>query len=129
MLLNLDGRIVRRGRKIYEPPRYMSITQAVSQLKEIEELRQGGILAPEKTLAIAMSRVGGGDARERIVSGTLAELLAQPEDVFGEPLHSLVIVGKRLHHLEVAYAQSFAVDRASFRRVAREEYGCALDSE
>ncbi|TCD69404.1 diphthine synthase [Steccherinum ochraceum] len=55
-----------RGRKIYEPPRYMSIPQAVSQLIEIEELRQQGILIPEKTLAIAMSRVGGGD-HERIV--------------------------------------------------------------
>ena len=69
------------------------------------------------------------DAHERIVSGTLAELLAHPEDAFGEPLHSLVLVGKRLHHLEVEYAQSFAVDKENFRRVAREVYGCALDSE
>ena len=116
-----------RGRKIYEPPRYMSITQAVSQLAEVEEKRQQGILVPEKTLAIALSRVGGGDERERIVSGTLAELLTQPEDVFGEPLHSLVIIGHRLHDLEVEYAQNFAVDRETFRRVAKEVYGCALD--
>ena len=118
-----------RGRKIYEPPRYMSITQAVSQLAEVEATRQAGVLTPDSTLAIALSRVGGGDAHERIVSGTLAELLAHPEDAFGEPLHSLVLVGKRLHHLEVEYAQSFAVDRENFRRVAREVYGCALDSE
>ena len=116
-----------RGRKIYEPPRYMSITQAVSQLAEIEELRGAGILAPEKTLAIAMSRVGGGEGRERIVSGTLAELLQQPPEKFGEPLHSLVIVGKRLHHLEVEYAETFAVNAESWRSVARDVYGCALD--
>ena len=116
-----------RGRKIYEPPRYMSITQAVSQLAEIEELRGAGILAPEKTLAIAMSRVGGGESRERIVSGTLAELLQQPPEKFGEPLHSLVIVGKRLHHLEVEYAEAFAVNAESWRSVARDVYGCALD--
>ena len=107
----------------------MSIHQAVSQLTYTESHRASGILAPEKTLAIALSRVGGGDAHERIVSGTLAELLSHPEDAFGEPLHSLVLVGKRLHHLEVEYAQSFAVDKENFRRVAREVYGCALDSE
>ena len=105
----------------------MSITQAVSQLVEIEDMRQSGVLTPEKTLAIAMSRVGGGEERERIVSGTLAELLTQPPEVFGEPLHSLVIVGKRLHHLEVEYAETFAVNPENWRNVARTVYGCALD--
>jgi len=116
-----------RGRKIYEPPRYMSITQAVSQLIEVEESRQSGILHPDKTLAIALSRVGGAEDQQRIVCGTLAELLAQPPEVFGEPLHSLVIVGRRLHHLEVEYAEAYAVDRESWRNVAKDVYGCALD--
>lgn len=105
----------------------MSITQAVSQLAEVEETRQGGILISDKTLAIAMSRVGGGEDQERIVSGTLAELLTHPSDAFGEPLHSLVVVGKRLHHLEVEYAESFAVNPENWRSVARDVYGCALD--
>lgn len=110
----------------------MSIPQAVSQLKEIEELRQGGTLVPEKTLAIAMSRVGGGEGLERIVSGTLEELLNEPDEVFGEPLHSLVIVGKRLHHLEVEYADTFSVkpegtEESNWRKVARDVYGCALE--
>ena len=104
----------------------MSITQAVSQLAEIEELRQGGILTPDKTLAIALSRVGGGE-EERIVAGTLAELLNQPQEAFGEPLHSLVIVGKRVHHLEVEYAQSFAVNKQNWRSVAHDVYGCTLE--
>ncbi|KAJ7189555.1 tetrapyrrole methylase [Mycena pura] len=115
-----------RGRKIYEPPRYMSIPLAVTQLLEIEALRQAGTLSADTTLAIALSRVGGGDA-ERIVAGTLAELAAQPVDAFGDPLHSLVIVGKRLHHLEVEYAEPFAVDRDRWRTVASSVYGCALD--
>ncbi|KAI0698319.1 Diphthine synthase [Cerioporus squamosus] len=115
-----------RGRKIYEPPRYMSITQAVSQLVEVEESRQSGTLAPDSTLAIALSRVGGGP-EERVVAGTLAELLAAPPETFGEPLHSLVIVGKRLHHLEVEYAESFALNKATWRDVAQRVYGCALD--
>jgi len=41
-----------RGRKIYEPPRYMSIPTAVSQLIETEETRREGILNPDTTLAI-----------------------------------------------------------------------------
>ncbi|KAF9463563.1 Diphthine synthase [Collybia nuda] len=116
-----------RGRKIYEPPRYMSIPTAVSQLVEIESLRATGILDPNRTLAIALSRVGGGDDNQRIVAGTLAELLAHPADAFGEPLHSLVIVGKRLHHLEVDYAEDFAINRETWRVVARDVYGCSLD--
>lgn len=105
----------------------MSIPQAVSQLIEIEDLRQTGILNPESTLAIALSRVGGGDGSQRIVAGTLAELAKHPQDAFGEPLHSLVIVGKRLHHLEVEYAEDFAVARDNWRAVARTVYSCTLD--
>ena len=104
----------------------MSITQAVSQLAEVEASRQAGVLTPENTLAIALSRVGGGPD-ERIVAGTLAELLAQPPEVYGDPLHSLVVVGKRLHHLEVEYGESFAVNPETWRDVARRVYGCALD--
>jgi len=115
-----------RGRKIYEPPRYMSIPQAVSQLIEIEELRGDGVLSPDSTLAIGLSRVGGME-EQRIVSGTLAELHNHPEEAFGEPLHSLIIVGKRLHHLEVDYAQEFAVNRDSWRSVAKDVYSCNLD--
>ncbi|KIJ15563.1 hypothetical protein PAXINDRAFT_77295 [Paxillus involutus ATCC 200175] len=116
-----------RGRKIYEPPRYMSIPQAVSQLLEIESLRDEKVLSPSSTLGIALSRVGGDASSQRIVCGTLEELSQQPTQVFGEPLHSLVIVGKRLHHLEVDYAQEYAVNKETWRQVASKAYGCALE--
>jgi len=115
-----------RGRKIYEPPRYMSIPLAISQLLDIESLRSTGILDPDKTLAVALSRVGGDD-NQRIIAGTLRELLDHPEEAFGEPLHSLVIVGRRLHHLEVEYATGFAINHENWRTVAKDIYGCALD--
>jgi diphthine synthase len=105
----------------------MSIPLAVSQLLDIESLRSTGILDPDKTLAVALSRVGGGDDNQRIVAGTLRELLNHPKEAFGEPLHSLVIVGRRLHHLEVEYASGFAINNESWRRVAKDVYGCALD--
>ncbi|KAF8957314.1 tetrapyrrole methylase [Flammula alnicola] len=116
-----------RGRKIYEPPRYMSIPTAVSQLIETEESRKEGVLDPDTTLAIALSRVGGGAEHERIVGGTLRELLDHPAEAFGQPLHSLVIVGKRLHHLEVDYAEEFAINPKSWRDIAKNVYKCALD--
>lgn len=112
-----------RGRKIYEPPRYMSIPLAISQLAEVEASRKEGILDPASTLAISMSRVGGGP-RQRIVAGTLLQLREQDPSIYGEPLHSLVIVGKRLHPLEVEYASAFAVD-GTWKKVAREVYGIA----
>jgi diphthine methyl ester synthase len=116
-----------RGRKIYEPPRYMSIPLAVNQLIEIEAIRQTGILDPDKTLAVAVSRVGGDADQQKIVAGTLTELSKHPEEAFGEPLHSLVIVGKRLHHLEVEYAGEYAVNKELWLRTAKDVYGCNLD--
>jgi diphthine methyl ester synthase len=105
----------------------MTIPQAVSQLLEIETIRQEGTLSPSKTLAIALSQVGGGDAHERIVCGTLTELQSLSDDAFGYPLHSLVIVGKRLHHMEVEFAEEWAVNRKTWRDVARDIYGCSLE--
>lgn len=105
----------------------MSIPQAVSQLLEIESLRDQKVLAPNATLAIALSRVGGDAGDQRIVCGTLEELSQQPPEVFGEPLHSLLLVGKRLHLLEVDYAQEYAVNKETWRRVASQEYGCPLE--
>lgn len=105
----------------------MSIPQAVSQLLEIEKIRNSGILSADKTLAIGMSRVGGGEDHQRIVCGTLAELALHPSDAFGEPLHSLIIVGRRLHPLEVEFAEDSAINKQTWREVARTTYGCARD--
>lgn len=108
----------------------MSIPTAVSQLMEVEASRGEGVLTPDKTLAIAMSRVGSqtiGEDGQRIVCGTLSELAEQDPVVFGKPLHSLIIVGKRLHHLELEYADAYAVNKQSWIDTARSVYGCSLD--
>lgn len=112
-----------RGRKIYEPPRFMSISTAVSQILETEANRKSCILSSKETLAIALSRVGGGNDQQ-IVAGTLQELHEADQDTFGEPLHSLVIVGKRLHHLEVEFAEVWARNREHWRDIAQNVYGC-----
>ena len=92
----------------------------MSQLLEIESLRTENVLSPMTTLAVALSRVGGDLDNQRIVCGTLEELGQQPSENFGEPLHSLIIVGKRLHHLEIEYGEAYAVCKET-------EYGCTLD--
>ncbi|KAI8848177.1 tetrapyrrole methylase [Chytridium lagenaria] len=82
-----------RGRKIYEPPRFMTVNQAVEQLLEIEELRGEKVCTPN-TIAVGLARVGAPD--QCIISGTLEDLLHAD---FGGPLHSLVIAGT-MHFLE-----------------------------
>eukprot|EP00041_Stephanoeca_diplocostata_P015093 m.286056 g.286056 ORF g.286056 m.286056 type:complete len:284 (-) comp19920_c0_seq9:2763-3614(-) len=77
-----------RGRKIYEPPRYMTINQCIAQLLEVEEEMKGGACTPD-ALAVGVARVG--HKSQQVVYGTLAEL--QTVD-FGAPLHSLVLVGE-----------------------------------
>ncbi|CAG8487851.1 5338_t:CDS:2, partial [Funneliformis mosseae] len=46
-----------RGKKIYEPPRYMNVNQAIEQLLEIEEQRKENAYTSE-TLAIGIARLG-----------------------------------------------------------------------
>ncbi|KAI9203294.1 tetrapyrrole methylase [Polychytrium aggregatum] len=100
-----------RGRKIYEPPRYMTVNQAVEQLLEVEERRGENVYGPN-TIAVGMARVGAND--QKIISGTLAEL---KECDFGGPLHSLIIAGQ-MHFLEADLVKSFAVNPESFQKHA-----------
>ena len=122
--------IMSRGRLIYEPPRFMSPHTAFKQILLTESERHSmssssinnseakntnskqdmhvqTLLPPDETLAISLSRIG--TPTQKIISGTLTELAALPEEDFGEPLHSVVIVGKRLHPLELEYAGRWCV--------------------
>ena len=110
-MLNLDIKVkeqslenLARGRKIFEPPRYMSISTACEQLLEIEEEEGSGICAPD-ALAVGLARVGAED--EKIVAGTLEELRHVD---FGGPLHSLILVGKHIHELELEYLRGFIIN-------------------
>lgn len=121
------------------------------------------VLSPDKTLAVALCRMG--TDTELIVSGTLGELLAlaspsvdqaradeeadEADDelaseaqlderraqraaaravaAYGPPLHSLVLVGKRLHHLERDYAGMYKVPGSRWDEVARDVYGVTIE--
>lgn len=97
-----------RGRKVYEPPRYMTVAQCASQMLEIEEQRSEGVYN-DHSLAIGAARVGS--AEQKMVCGTLKELTQAD---LGPPLHSLVLLGKRTHELERDFIRPFAVNKTTF---------------
>eukprot|EP00929_Paragymnodinium_shiwhaense_P048248 TRINITY_DN24418_c0_g1_i1.p1 TRINITY_DN24418_c0_g1~~TRINITY_DN24418_c0_g1_i1.p1 ORF type:complete len:270 (-),score=72.95 TRINITY_DN24418_c0_g1_i1:374-1183(-) len=77
-----------KGKKIYEPPRFMTVNQALEQLIEISEE-----MATAQVVGVA--RLGRED--QCILSGTARELV---DADFGGPLHSLVICAPELHEME-----------------------------
>ncbi|KAH1243241.1 putative diphthine methyl ester synthase [Glycine max] len=76
-----------RGRKAYEPPRYMTINTAIEQLLEIVQAHEEPAYT-EDTECVGLARLGNED--QMIVAGTMKQL--QLID-FGAPLHCLVITG------------------------------------
>jgi len=111
-----------RGRMIFEPPRYMTVSQCAQQMLEIEEEKKEGVYGPD-SLAIGAARVGGKD--EKYVAGTLKQL-CDSDELLGAPLHSMVLLGRRAHELERDYAREFAVDKELWDKLWAEEYGKQL---
>ncbi|XP_022253632.1 diphthine methyl ester synthase-like isoform X3 [Limulus polyphemus] len=106
-----------RGKKIYEPPRYMSAAQAARQLleiiqkKRVEGCEDTELAYTEKSVCVGLARVGSDD--QRIVATTLQKMTTTD---LGPPLHSLVIAG-HLHPLEVEMLTLFTDDLTLFENV------------
>jgi diphthine synthase len=137
--LVLYGGLFSRGRKIYEPPRYMTPTIALGQIIsaiQTAELSAENLPTSSSThtrsfseggtLALSLSRVG--TPTQSIRSGTIASLAVKEEDFFGGPLHSLVIVGHGVHPMEIQYAAQWAVDEDEWWSVAEKYYGVARET-
>ena len=111
-----------KGREIYEPPRFMTVSQACSQLIEIISEAQNAQkeeddsstlidtvklnLVNAETIGVGLARVGRND--QTIIVDSIKNLADKHS--LGEPLHSLVIAGK-LHPLEVEFLKLFFVDK------------------
>lgn len=106
-----------RGRRIFEPPRYMTVAQCAQQMLEVEEERKEGVYSPD-SLLMGAARVGAPD--QKLVVGTIQELA---EVDLGAPLHSVVLLGRRTHDLERDYIRQFAVDQATFDASYAKYYG------
>lgn len=105
-----------RGRKVFEPPRFMTVAQCAAQMLEIEEIRHEGVYHSQ-SLAVGVARLGSKD--QNLVAGTLDQL--RNIDL-GPPLHSLVLLGHRTHDLEREFIRDFAVDSSAFDTVWKEHY-------
>lgn len=103
-----------RGRKIFEPPKFMTVAQCASQMLETEETRGEGVCGPQ-CLAVGVARIGAGD--QKMAAGTLEQLSSTE---LGPPLHSLVLLGRRTHDLERDFVREFAVDQEIFDKAWNE---------
>jgi diphthine methyl ester synthase len=105
-----DMNALMRGRKEFEPARFMTVAQAATQLMEIvsnpteEEPVQLPVIFTPKTLCIGLARVGLAD--EKILAAPLKDLVNVE---MGGPLHSLIVCGE-LHPLELEFVRQFALD-------------------
>lgn len=90
-----------RGKKVYEPARFMTISDAIDQLLLIDsQLEIGELNASSK--AVGLARVGQKD--QMIVYDTMERL----RDIdFGSPLHSLIIPAANLHFHELEVLESY----------------------
>ena len=92
-----------KGRTAFLPPRFMTVSTAASQLLEVSQSRENPAFN-EDTLCVGMARLGS--STQFIGAGTLQQLASCPDDVFGEPLHCMVICGE-CHEMEMKYLEQF----------------------
>lgn len=97
-----------RGRRVFEPPRFMTVAQCAQQMVETETDRGEGAYSAD-SLAIGAARVGADD--QQFVAGTLQELT---EIDLGKPLHSVVLLGRRTHDMERDFIREYAVNKETF---------------
>ncbi|KAK8935998.1 putative diphthine synthase [Platanthera zijinensis] len=76
-----------RGKKCFEPPKFMTINTAIEQLLEVKEAHRISAY-DENSRCVGLARVGSVD--QMIVAGSMKDLLNVD---FGAPLHCFVIVG------------------------------------
>jgi len=109
-----------RGRKIYEPPRFMTVNQSLEQILEVLERRPDAhdCLSPD-TLAVGLARVG--QTTQCIASGPMR--LLKDYD-FGGPLHSMIIPGD-MHYLESDMLRTFDIVGNPFAEEASEATGAS----
>lgn len=79
-----------------QPPRFMTVNQALEVLLKLEEKHGLGVITQD-TVVVGIARLGGVNDVPMVRSGMVKELL---EVDFGEPMHSLVIPAPTLHDVE-----------------------------
>lgn len=88
---------IMRNKKIYEPPRFMTINDSIEQLFYCEHIHKKNIIT-KNTLGIAIIQIGTDN--QQIISG---DLLTLKDISYNKPLHSLIICAPTLHDIEKEY--------------------------
>ncbi|SOV77076.1 diphthine synthase, putative [Plasmodium sp. gorilla clade G3] len=88
---------IMRNKKIYEPPRFMTINDSIEQLLYCEHIHKKNIIT-KNTLGIAVIQIGTDN--QQIISG---DLLTLKDISYNKPLHSLIICAPTLHDIEKEY--------------------------
>ncbi|XP_043686877.1 diphthine methyl ester synthase [Vespula pensylvanica] len=100
-------------KKVYMPPKYMSVAEASNQLSSIlEKKRKDGnesLAFTEHSLVVGLARIGSED--QNIIACSLQEM---KEIDLGKPLHSLIIPAEKLHPLETSFLRQYAIDKTKF---------------
>lgn len=91
---------ISKKKREYMPTRFMSVSEAVTQLLKImeekmEENKEEMVLLNKSSLAIGLARIGWDN--QRIVACSLEKMASTD---LGPPLHSLIIPATNLHPLE-----------------------------
>ena len=84
---------LKKGKQTTQPPRFMTVKDALNTLQMIENKRKEEVITPE-LLVVGCARLG--TQTPKIVAGLYKKIM---KTNFGEPLHSLIIPGN-LHFLE-----------------------------
>ena len=108
-----------RGRKIFEPPRFMTVGRCARQMIYVEKMIKDGVCGKD-CLAVGAARVGCAD--EKFVAGTLEELMKADKVLGTKPLHSLVLIGTGKHELERDYVREFAIDKDRWDEIWARDY-------
>ncbi|KYN99466.1 putative diphthine synthase [Plasmodium gaboni] len=88
---------IMRNKKIYEPPRFMTVNESIEQLLYCEDLHKKNVIT-KNTLGIAVIQIG--TENQQIISG---DLLTLKDISYNKPLHSLIICAPTLHDIEKEY--------------------------
>ena len=116
-----------RGRQIYEPPRYLTASDAIQQILDVSKQREAtskvshingeqqtenhitkDLTLNEDTICVALARVGWDN--QKIIAG---KMLTVRDTDLGPPIHSLIIPGD-MHFLELDMLKFFAVSIDEF---------------
>ncbi|KAL9144487.1 hypothetical protein ABFS82_14G299200 [Erythranthe guttata] len=95
-----------RGKKVYEPPRFMTVNTAIEQLLEVAQNQEQSVYGEDST-CVGLARIGCED--QVIVAGSMKQLLTVD---FGPPLHCLVIVGET-HPVEEEMLEFYKINGSS----------------